>query len=66
MFDIKGGNFGLYASDAEANFMNIQIFKKKNIKLFKIQMRYFLILCYNSDTQSFEDMKLKEKTDVWT
>lgn len=29
MFDIKGGNFGLYASDAEANFMNIQIFKKK-------------------------------------
>ena len=46
--------------------MNIQIFKKKNIKLFKIQMRYFLILCYNSDTQSFEDMKLEEKTDVWT
>lgn len=29
MFDITGGNFGLYASDAEANFMNIQIFKKK-------------------------------------
>lgn len=64
MFDIKGGNFGLYASDAEANFMNIQIFKK-NIKLFEIQM-YFLVLCYNSDTQSFEDMKLEEKTDVWT
>ena len=29
-------------------------------------MRYFLILCYNSDTQSFEDMKLEEKTDVCT
>lgn len=30
-------------------------------------MCYFLIiLCYNSDTQSFEDMKLEEKTDVWT
>ena len=29
-------------------------------------MRYFLILCHNSDTQSFEDMKLEEKTDVWT
>lgn len=29
-------------------------------------MRYFLILYYNSDTQSFEDMKLEEKTDVWT
>ena len=29
-------------------------------------MRYFLILGYNSDTQSFEDMKLEEKTDVWT
>lgn len=29
-------------------------------------MRYFLILSYNSDTQSFEDMKLEEKTDVWT
>lgn len=29
-------------------------------------MRYFLVLCYNSDTQSFEDMKLEEKTDVWT
>lgn len=29
-------------------------------------MRYFLILCYNSDTQSVEDMKLEEKTDVWT
>lgn len=30
-------------------------------------MSYFLIiLCYNSDTQSFEDMKLEEKTDVWT
>ena len=23
-------------------------------------MRYFLILCYNSDTQSFEDMKLED------
>ena len=29
MFYITGGNFCLYASDAEANFMNIQIFKKK-------------------------------------
>lgn len=29
-------------------------------------MPYFLALCYNSDTQSFEDMKLEEKTDVWT
>lgn len=29
-------------------------------------MPYFPVLCYNSDTQSFEDMKLEEKTDVWT
>lgn len=29
-------------------------------------MRYFIVLCYNSDTQPFEDMKLEEKTDVWT
>jgi len=29
-------------------------------------MPYFLVLCYNSDTQSFEDMKLEKKTDVWT
>ena len=29
-------------------------------------MPYFHVLCYNSDTQSFEDMKLEEKTDVWT
>lgn len=28
-------------------------------------MRYFLILCYNSDTQSFEDMKLEEKTGMF-
>ena len=29
MFDITGGNFGLYASDAEANFTNIKILEEK-------------------------------------